>query len=394
MREDLVRRALALTVACAATACGTGGVTGTGETTGGGGTDGGKPDGGEVVAPPPQTDIAGCRVDTDTAIDDAVGSAPAIAYGGGRFAVAWVEPARGAVQVAVRDAAGAGAAPRSIPSANATAPALAALRGGGFLLAWEEVAGAGGTVRAQRLDAEGAPAGHAFTVASVGSDDARPDVSPRGDGALIAWTEGGRAAVAAVAGGALTERLTLPGAAQAALTCGGEAQAAVWAAGAQIGFARLPAQLTGDARPLASLPAPGGANLPRAAPAADGGAVVVWEDLHGGAGDEAVYFASIDAGGRASTPVQVSPPGGSADTPDVVMIGSRAVVAYYQFRDGPPAVYLTVVDPDRGPVGEALRVSGHGGARYPRIAWAGGATLGVAYARRDGPVHLAAVTCR
>jgi hypothetical protein len=80
--------------------------------------------------------------------------------------------------------------------------------------------------------------------------------------------------------------------------------------------------------------------------------------------------------------------------PDVAFVGDRAAVVYYQFRDGPPVVYLSLIEPGRGRVGEELRISGRGGARFPRIASAGGGTLGVTYAQRGGPVRLATITCK
>jgi len=75
-------------------------------------------------------------------------------------------------------------------------------------------------------------------------------------------------------------------------------------------------------------------------------------------------------------------------------LGATAAVVYYQFRDGPPAVFLSLIDPQSGQPGNEVRVSGHPAAHYPRVAAGEGDDLGVAYAQRGGPVRLALLACR
>ena len=69
---------------------------------------------------------------------------------------------------------------------------------------------------------------------------------------------------------------------------------------------------------------------------------------------------------------------------------------YYQFRDGPPAIYLSLVTKDLTASGQDLKVSGDGvAARYPRFARTGdpSGTLGIVYVEKDGPIRAALVTC-
>jgi hypothetical protein len=166
----------------------------------------------------------------------------------------------------------------------------------------------------------------------------------------------------------------------------------VWTAGNKLGFARLSSPIHGvDA--VIFRDAPGVANVPRMAAANGGGYWITWEDSRGGQNDEAIYLAHADASGKVGRELRVTGTEGSADYPDVASMGENAAVVYYQFRDGPPAVYLSLIGPDMNRIGEPLRISGHGGARFPRVAASGGA-LAVTYAQRGGPARVAVVVCR
>jgi hypothetical protein len=358
-----------------------------------GGNPGGEPGGnpGTTIAPP-ATPVSQCSVTSNTAISSDEASSPAVAYGGGHFAVVSSSGAHGgAVVLAIVDMDGRTLHQQTLSTGNGTSTAVAALPGGGYLVAWEERTGTGGTVLAVRVGADGIPAGNPITVATSASAEAHPDVAAGRGGALITWTEASGGYVAEVTHDAIANKTALPGAAQTAVVAGSKG-AAVWSAGPQIGFRTIAMPGAAAAPPVMFRSAPGRANLPRAAAGPDGYGVV-WEDTRGGSDNEAVYFARIGADGRTSPEVAISPGGGSADYPDVAFVGDRAAVTYYQFRDGPPAVYLRLVDENGARVGEELQVSGHGGARFPRIAWAGGGNLGIAYAQRGGPVRLAIVDC-
>lgn len=398
MRIRIVGRACAVATFLTAVGCGTGG--GPGQPPGPGGETGPGGEPGPGGGPGPETTpVSSCTVTGRTALggDD---TSPAIAFGGGRFAVVWSDraPGGGDIVLTLADQDGRALHEARVAAGRGSAPAVAALPDGGFLVAWQEASGAGSTVRAVRVDADGKPAAP-LTVAATNVGEAHVDVTATRKGALVAWTEASRAAVGAVERGAVTGRLAIPGAAQLALATGPSEIGAVWAAGAQLGFARLPPAL-GTAAPGAAAravsfrSATGAANVPRVAAGPDGGYTVVWEDNRGGTDHEAIFLAAVDADGTPSAERAVSPAGGSADFPDVVMIGGRAAVTYYQWREHPPAIYLSLMDPAGGRVGEDLVVSEHGAARFPRLASAGGGKLGVAYAERGGPVRLALVTCQ
>ena len=87
----------------------------------------------------------------------------------------------------------------------------------------------------------------------------------------------------------------------------------------------------------------------------------------------------------------------SANFPDVAWTGSHDVVVYYQFRDGPPAIYLSLVTKDlAAAASQDLKISGDGmAARYPRLARTGDpeGTIGVVYVEKDGPIRAALITC-
>jgi hypothetical protein len=86
----------------------------------------------------------------------------------------------------------------------------------------------------------------------------------------------------------------------------------------------------------------------------------------------------------------------SANYPDVAWTGTHDAVVYYQFRDGPPAIYLSLVAPDLATDGQDLKVSGDGlSARYPRIVRTGdpNGTIGIVYAEKDGQIRASLVTC-
>jgi hypothetical protein len=204
-------------------------------------------------------------------------------------------------------------------------------------------------------------------------------------------------------GNALGGKASVPGATDPSLARGvgdasGEVLGLVFAAGSKLGFARVSLPVAGAVAPVLFRDAPGKANVPRASPVGDGSFYVTWEDDRGGDGNEAVYLTRVGTDGKPATEATVPGDTGSANYPDVATVPSVATVSgyaavvYYQFRDGPPAVYLSLLGPDLRRVGDDLRVSGKGG-RLPRIA-SGDGVLAVAYAKRGSPARLALVTCK
>jgi len=155
-----------LLAAGAALGCGTG----SGEPGGGSGSGPGGP------SAPPATPVTRCSVTSDTALSAGEATSPAIAFGGGHFAVAWTNGAHGgAVVVSIVDADGHALHEQTVAAGSGVSPAVAALHGGGYLVAWEELAGAGGAVRAIRVGVDGGPAGSTLTLATTASAEAHPD---------------------------------------------------------------------------------------------------------------------------------------------------------------------------------------------------------------------------
>jgi len=187
----------------------------------------------------------------------------------------------------------------------------------------------------------------------------------------------------------LGSTVTVAGAADPSLTASAGALGLTFITGTKVGFARLALPARGI-DPVLFRDASGKANVPRASAARDGGFYVVWEDARGGDGNEAVYATLVDKAGKPAGEEVVSGEG-SADYPDVATFADHAAVVYYSFRDGPPVVYLTLLDAALHRGCDDLRISGKG-ARFPRVA-AGDGELGVVYAQTGAPARFARVTC-
>jgi hypothetical protein len=340
-----------------------------------------------------------CNVESDVALSPGEATSPAIAFGGDHFAVAWTDRSHDegdiVLTVVDRDGHAVHEEPVARGAGTSLSPAVAALPGGGFLVVWEEMGGGGGNVRAVRVAEDGTPHGAPFAVSRTVSPEAHPDVAATSTGAHVAWTEATGAEIGTVVNDAVEGTISIPGAAQVALAGSGKEVGALWSAGSQIGFAKLSAPLRGAdaAHPALFRSATGRANLPRLAAVSGGAFLAAWEDTRAGTGNESVRVTRLAPDGTPGEELELSPAGGSANYPDVAWMGSTAAVVYYQYRDGPPAIYLSLVTPDLHRSGEELKVSGHAGARFPRVAWGDG-TLAVTYAQRSGPVRLALVTCK
>jgi hypothetical protein len=358
---------------------------GEGPTPPGGGP--GERDGGPTVAP--SGHALACSVTGEATLGTGEAASPAIAFGGGRFAVAYVERGAPGLQVALLDERGASLGHQAIATGpGATEPAIAALPSGGFMVAWQE----NGAVRAQRLGANGAPEGGPIAITRTANPMARPEIAATPRGTAVAWTDTTSAQAGEIGANALAGTTSFAGGAEPSFAAGPDALGMVWIAGGHVGFTKLSFPLR-SAQSLTLRDAPGYVNGPRAAAAPGGAFWVTWEDGRNGNEHESVYAARVEADGKVSREVRVPGDDGSANYPDIAAIGDHAAVVYYQFRDGPPAIYLTLVGPDLQPVGEDLRISGHAAARFPRIA-AGGDVLGVAYAPRSGAGKVALLTCR
>jgi hypothetical protein len=331
---------------------------------------------------PPSGVAPVCSIANDGALGTTEGTSPSVAFSGGHFAAAWTEAS--GVYAAVADEHGNVGPGQRLPAGpHAADAALGALPGGGFLAVWREP----GAVRAAPLGPDGSP-GKAFDVASTNGGDPRPSVLAAKGETVIAWADASGVTLASLRGTTLGTKDRVPGASDPALAACGDAVGLVFATGQKLGFEQL-GHAAGGAQPVLFRDASGKANVPRASAAGDG-IFVTWEDDRGGDGNESVFLTRV-AGGKPAAEVSVPGDTGSANYPDVASLGDYAAVVYYQFRDGPSAVYLSILGTDLQRAGDDLKISGKGG-RTPRIA-AGGGNLAVVYAHKGAAARLALVTC-
>jgi hypothetical protein len=144
---------------------------------------------------------------------------------------------------------------------------------------------------------------------------------------------------------------------------------------------------------------PTDATQPRLAATANG-FLAAWEDARSGSDNE-LHLSAIDANGAAGGDALVETPmTGDANWPAIAWSGATAAVAYYQYRSGPPQIFLTRFDGAGTRLdGADLQVSSTPSgarARFPAVAWSGSA-FGVAWVdtRNAGTpqIYFARVTC-
>ncbi|WP_437738052.1 hypothetical protein [Sorangium sp. So ce1335] len=357
------------------TAAGGGGATG-GTATGGGGTE---------------SHAAACTL-ADQGLEVSSGDAatPSIAWTGAGFAVAWQQRGadEGDVHLAVLDADGNRLRDAVIEGGPGISSHPSVQRDGqGLLILWQDKDGTGSVVRGRRATLEGAVQGAAFELARSGAAESWPIAAASRDGVLVAWMDAGGAQLGAIDGGALGSATPLDRAQFPAVATDGERTALAWTQGDTILFAR-PGQGNTALDPIAHQGV--AAKLTRVALGGDD-AFLVWEDTRGGA--EQIRAVRISAQDEVSSEVVVSRGEGSANWPALAWTGQRLAVAYYQFRDRYPAVFVTLLSPDLTPTGVELTVSGDGPARFPALAWTG-QDLGVAYAEKERGIRLSRIRCR
>jgi hypothetical protein len=398
-----VAGAAALLIAC-------GGPTGPGTTGGGGSSSGergvdagalpGASSSSSAGSPSSGPLDSGARcsvVARDLAVGEGKAKSPAIAWGGGHFGVAWtsLQKDEGDIVFALLDSKGHKVIETPVdngpgPSSNACVVPIPS----GYLVLWQVPSANGSSIRARRLRADGTPAGDAFAVAETQSKEARPVGAPhKGEGdAVVAWADTPGSFVGLLRGDTLSDKRPIDPASKPSLSASGSALGVVWLAGPQIGVSRLSVPL-GSLTPVLFRQAAGKANMPRIAAHEDGSFDVAWEDDRDGSGEENVYVTRVGADGKVAGEIAVPAAPGSANFPDVAWTGARTAVVYYQFRDGPPAIYLSWITADLTRSEDDLQVSGKRPARWPRLAFTGD-TLGITYADKDGPVRLSLVACR
>jgi hypothetical protein len=336
---------------------------------------------GGPAKPPGEEKAPTCAVAKDIELGSAQAGEPAIAASGGKLAAVWTEQGQG-LRVAVYDTDGKQTGTATIPvGTDNTMPAVAAAPDGSFVVAWAEP----GAVRGVTIGPDGRTGGDVVTIAQPQGEDVRTTVGAN----AIAWNDAAGVTVGDLTSMALGGTATVADAREPSLAGTRESRALVFATQSKIGFARL-------ASPISSvMPMMLGGDgvvgrVPRASPA-NQGFYVTWEDDSAGADKESVMLTFVNAQGQQHE-VKVPSTDDSANFPDVTAVRGYAAVVYYQFRDGPPAVYLSLYGQDLSRAGDDVRISDKG-AHLARVASVND-TLGVVYAMKDGPAHLALVSCR
>lgn len=340
-------------------------------------------------------------------------SAPSLVWTGEGFTVAFASTRSGSgdIYVVKLDDSGnkmgddvlatAGTGTSQMPSLAQTS--------GGMLLAWQDTGGATGTkVQTATLGADGKAMGAPVTIGTSSVPEARPWIAPALGAAAVAWMDGTMGAPSSkLASIGLDANLT---AGPLLVGVGGQSSwpsvagndALLGASWGQptldhvdVHLALYGAGIAYQSDVTVRSGAPGAADNTRVA--WDGtGFWVAWEDLR--TDSEEVWGARVGADGAASPATMLHAAGtGSANWPSISSDGGRTGVAYYQFRDGPPQIFVSLVGPDGQRIGEEMQVSSapKGKARFPSIA-ATPDGFGVAWEdTRDGnpAVWFARLTC-
>ncbi|WP_437563948.1 hypothetical protein [Sorangium sp. So ce542] len=388
-----VHGAISAAIIAAAWGCGSGG-RGGGADTGGGGGAGGAGTGGSGAATGgggTGSHAAACTITSrGLEVSSGRGTTPAIAGTGAGYAVAWQERGadEGDIHLAVIDADGNKLREEEIAAGPGVSSHPSVQRDGeGLLVVWQDQDGTGSVVRGRRATLEGVPEGAAFDLVESGAAESWPIAAAGRDGVVVAWMDAGGSLISSLERGALGNATPLDQARFPAVATDGERTALAWSQGDALFFAR-PRQ---GIAPLDRIAHQGvDAKLTRVALGGDD-AFVVWEDTRAGA--EQIRAIRISAQDEVSREAVVSPGDGSANWPALAWTGRHLAVAYYQFRDGPAAVYVALLNRDLSPAGAELKASGDTPGRYPALAWAG-QELGIAYAEPDQGIRLARASCK
>ncbi len=269
---------------------------------------------------------------------------------------------------------------------------LAALEaaGDGYLAVWIENVAKSHTIKVLSLDAAGTPKGEPVVITQVSDEVTYVDALANAEGALILWEvpHGDSSDVFVVA------------------TAGGKATSAVSTAAHDVfGW-----QVVGTERGAALATVPidagdGGATAPKPKATKKKPITVVEDPEPRGSKLGRVFLAEIDTKGKTSTPVLVSPDATAQVDVELVEVGGKYVVAWTDERNIDPCVYTASVDPGgkvstpphraTTPFGEQALVSlvaspytpGGARAKHAALAWED-----LLRSPRDGRlIHLAAL---
>jgi hypothetical protein len=328
-------------------------------------------------------------------LSSAKASQPAVAWNGKVFGVAYQDLSNddGDIAFALVDSSGNKKASATIANDSATSslPTIVATSGGGFLVLWQDDDGTGSKVMGRNVGSSGAVSGGAFSVTSSAAAQSRPNGVAASGGVAIAWADSGHDYLGLISGTSMEKKTTLSAGESAAVGADGSTLGVAWSESSAIGLAILAPPYTSSKSGSISV----NGHNPRVVGDTKGGFFVAWEDWRSGEDSPSIYASHVDSSGKAADEVLVESEGTGANYPDLAFSGDHAGVVYYQFRDGPPAIYFTQLKSDLSREGADLEVSSDSssGSKYARIAWSGSA-FGVVYADVDGPVKMSLVGCK
>ncbi|MEP7119335.1 MAG: hypothetical protein ABJE95_00265 [Byssovorax sp.] len=251
---------------------------------------------------------------------------------------------------------------------------LAALEaaGDGYLAVWIENVARSHTIKLLSLDAGGVPKGEPVIITQVSDEVSYVDALANAEGALILWEvpHGDSSDVFVVA------------------TAGGKAVSAVSTAAHDVYGWQVVGTERGAAMATVPIEAGDGGTAPKAkGPKKKAAAAVVEDPEPRGSKLGRVFLAEIDAKGKTSAPVIVSPEATAQVDVELVEVGGKYVVAWTDERHIDPCVYTASVDPGgkiatpphraTTPFGEQALVSlvaspytpGGAKARHAALAW-------------------------
>jgi hypothetical protein len=251
---------------------------------------------------------------------------------------------------------------------------------GGFVAMWAE----GSAVLMRQVAADGTPQGTPTVVQQTTSNEPRPAGASLGTLVGAAWMQGASSSAAILQGMSMQDEEAVPGWFPAVANVEGSL-AVAWSQGAQGG----PVQVARFDAMSAPATVPGSASLIKTLVAGNAGDVyVAWEEVGGSV--EQIGIAKLSAGGEVLASAVGSEPNSSANWSAIAFNGQELAVAYYQFRDGPPTVFLRFFDADLHPFGFEMEIAPE--ARYPAAVW-GDNGLALVYAAEQGPIMLSVVDC-
>lgn len=362
---------------------------------GGGGPIGGGPDGGgEPDGGPTTTTCSLVGQETRITATGAPARMPVVAWDGSGFLVVWSDERQGNgdIYAAKVDSNGVKASEWVIVegSEQSRSPTIARV-GDGFILAWFETTPIGSDVKMMALDSGGKPSGMASLLAASTSDNPRPMAASAFNGAAIAWSDRKgtvpSASVALVSG---TAQLLVPAvslgngmaASELPSPAGGDGTLAVFYSDGRDGHANIRASLFNEQLVLQQdvvvRDASNDAFNVRAT--WDGEQfVAAWEDTRV-EGREQIYLSRLSPNGTASNSVIVPDSDADGSWPALARTKFGVAIAYYQFRGGPPQIYVSFMNRSGEFVRPDVQVSQTTGrARFPSIAYDGNSTLGIVW---------------